>query len=91
MSNNRKPLLSEEELRAYRVQYDLWKDLNCCMPSDWRVRYFYEQLITEGKLRVVEEVEDKGGRYDGYVCSGCSSKSVEWFKYCPGCGNKIKR
>ena len=57
-----------------------------------RVRDHYKRLITEGKLRVVEEVENDSSYPLDFRCSGCSkwAKVVD-IAYCPGCGNKIKR
>ena len=55
----------------------------------------YEDLITDGKLRVVEEVElDESGHclrcgYD--VTDRSEPRSPEVPPYCHGCGNKIKR
>lgn len=89
MSNERKPLLSDGD--AGNIAWDAYKVSSSPELGGIAVRDHYERLITDGKLRVVEEVEDIGGRYDGYICSGCSNESVEWFNYCPGCGNKIKR
>ncbi len=59
------------------------------------VRDYYEDLITTGKLRVVEEVEylsDGGCSNCGntiYSDAGIERPNAGWF--CPGCGNKIKR
>lgn len=63
------------------------------------VRDAYEDLITSSKLRVVEEVEflpSLSGRI--HTCSSCEwwfawqgKEDVHPMKYCPGCGNKIKR
>jgi hypothetical protein len=90
MSNERDPMLSDEHLRAIRVQYDLWKHTAVGrMPTDWSVRDHYERLITEGKLRVVEHASPVH-KLSGLLCSICS---ISWQddQYCRGCGNKIKR
>lgn len=86
----REPMLSDKQLgsglkgkRAYWVKTGPW------------VRDFYENLITTGKLRVVEEVDamcgDHGG-IEGCSCSKCSAPvAPEYWMYCPGCGNKVKQ
>ena len=53
------------------------------------VRSFYENLIHEGRLRVVEEVELVPPIWN---CSGkgCGWDGAQPGPYCPGCGNKIK-
>jgi hypothetical protein len=55
------------------------------------VRRLYEDLITDGKLRVVEEVELDESSY----CLRCgydvTDRSEEVPPYCHGCGNPIKR
>lgn len=95
MSMKREPLLSE------RAIYELPE---CTDPADtflsggMAVREFYEDLITTGKLRLVEEVRAMPHTASGYEaheaspsCSGCS-RMLNWdHLYCPGCGNKIKR
>ena len=55
-------------------------------------RDFYENLITTGKLRVVEEVDNVSTYPGDFRCSVCDgwTRSV-LLNYCPGCGNKIKR
>lgn len=62
-------------------EYVLWEDV--------------ETMLQSGKLRVVEEVEamcgDHGG-IEGCSCSKCSAPvAPEYWMFCPGCGNKIKR
>lgn len=57
----------------------------------------YEDLITTGKLRVVEEVGAPLEQVDmdeWWTCSGCKESFLSYHNppnYCPGCGNKIKR
>jgi hypothetical protein len=90
MSDERKPLLSEDE------RWGLCSDSTDLFAIDRTIAYF-QRLIDEGKLRVVEEVEvvrkyiDSGGSYE--ECSGCGY--IDLFHvhmiYCPGCGNKIKQ
>ena len=59
------------------------------------VRDFYERLIDEGRLRVVEEVDSIPiilGVTMSAKCSGCGLRPLMFnFAYCPGCGNEIKR
>jgi hypothetical protein len=89
MNNERKPLLSVEklvdefcEVHPYHAQ--IYAKQTAC----W-VRDFYERLITEGKLRVVEHASPVH-KLSGLLCSICS---ISWQddQYCRGCGNKIKR
>jgi hypothetical protein len=76
MNNERKPLLS-----AGDAMHGLMQALD--------VRDFYEDLITEGKLRVVEHASPVH-KLSGLLCSICG---ISWQddQYCRGCGNKIKR
>lgn len=97
MSNERKPLVSDSQCEF--VGFD------SLGPADAAetIRDHYEYLITEGKLRVVEEVELVGNDYDCMMeCSGCGwhicwqyidtdITSTSEMLFCPGCGNKIKR
>jgi rubrerythrin len=87
MSKKRKPLLSDEDLRIidearFRVGANFL--------GREEMRDFYEAKITIGALRVVEEVEHV--IYSG-KCSGCGYGKLmkKRHKFCPGCGNKIKR
>jgi hypothetical protein len=96
MSDERKPLFSYTTLDAL-----FWHRMGSDpMPlSDHQVILHmqdvaeaYEHLITSGKLRVVEEVNEiwaGNGYYRG--CSGCDASFTQRAKFCPGCGNKIKR
>jgi hypothetical protein len=58
-------------------------------------RDYYEDLITTGKLRVVEEVECRNTGKDEAWCEWlkcpCGESTRVGSNYCPGCGNKIKR
>lgn len=107
----RDPLLSDKKLTGRdhgpepdrfmndgRDWLNWWGRMNDTPNMDaWDVRDFYERLIDEGRLRVVEQVthEERGGFV---YCSGCDW-SAPWeiggmspnMKCCPGCGNKIKR
>jgi hypothetical protein len=76
MNNERKPFLSDDEA-------------NCDDGHGLFVRDYYERLITEGKLRVVEHASPVH-KLSGLLCSICS---ISWQddQYCRGCGNKIKR
>ena len=88
----RPPLLSDDAL----VELTYVKE-DGRRPSE-QVRDFYEDLITTGKLRVMEEVEFKGNDYDCILqCTSCNwgigwhiKEDLEPMKFCPGCGNKIK-
>jgi hypothetical protein len=56
-------------------------------------RDYYENLITTGRLRVVEEVvirfDDDLVPWDN--CPQCSKECYDGDNFCRGCGNKIKR
>ena len=60
-------------------------------------RDYYERLIDEGKLRVVEEVVAKGQNnvvglmVTDWWCSGCSRRLQRSDNFCPGCGGRIKK
>lgn len=79
------PAFDDRASEAFRTGEDVGRN----------VRRFYENLITDGKLRVVEEVESVPtiqGVTMSAKCSGCGLKPLMFnFAYCPGCGNKIKR
>jgi hypothetical protein len=96
MENERKPLLSDE---------DLWSDEFGQMymesdggsrwePSSSKVRDFYESKITSGELRLVGLVkrikvqETDQGFLDR--CSACSAVLSPMDVWCPGCGEKIE-
>ncbi len=101
MSDERKPLLSDVDL-AY-IAYDGKPEAGSVMPVEKAVtivRDYYESLISEGKLRVVEEVElvwRVNERNIGcHYCSFCDRPhpmtiGLKEGNYCPGCGNKIKQ
>ena len=84
MSNERKPLVSDSQCEF--VGFD------SLGPADAAetIRDHYERLITEGKLRVVEEVN-----YDDDKCSKCRTpiqimSDCYFPDFCPGCGNPTK-
>ena len=94
----REPMLSDERIVDMTWEYDQ-KDGDDPAALYERglndARRHYENLITTGKLRVVEEVDamcgDHGG-IEGCSCSKCSAPvAPEYWMYCPGCGNKVKR
>lgn len=72
----REPMLSDEEALG--------------MPSRLHVLYFYENLITSGKLMVVKTV---AGDFREHVfkCSGFHiiGDAIRSVNFCPGCGAKI--
>lgn len=87
MSNERKPLVTMADVRLHCGELNEREAVAC----RWIIER-YERLITEGKLREVEDVE-----FDGRTdrCSGCGYSDYEChgvdFDYCPGCGSRIKR
>jgi hypothetical protein len=100
MSNEWKPLLSDEAMA--KIGLNVCEDDGAHITGN-AVRDFYEQLITDRKLRVVEEVElvlhydpckeeTSPNRTPSLVtCSGCHTPMYYLpYAYCPGCGNKIK-
>ena len=86
MSNQCRQLLSYDEA-------------NCDDGHGLFVRDYYERLITEGKLRVVEEVTVSSDYYCSLCHFDCSDAARDFadgtssfiYNYCPGCGNHIKR
>jgi hypothetical protein len=96
MSNERKPLLSDEAMSGVVTFPGGAKRYEHEMDGD-EVRDFYERLITEGRLRVVEEVDLDAGRGHSFIrgiyrpCTVCKTKVYNGDVYCPGCGNPIKR
>jgi hypothetical protein len=89
MNNERKPLLSDDGVLDLVSQ---GKNLGAAVDratGGIEIRDFYERLITEGKLRVVEHASPVH-KLSGLLCSICS---ISWQddQYCRGCGNKIKR
>jgi hypothetical protein len=90
MSNERKPLLSDEWINTHELPRQLYGEERVAMEVGMRLmRAEYERLITEGKLRVVEEVHAVH-KLSGLICSNCS---ITWHNdsCCRGCGNKIKQ
>jgi hypothetical protein len=93
MSTERKPLLSDDVMD--QIGLNVCDDDGASVTGN-AVRDYYENLITTGKLRVVEDVEHLA-KDAGYKCSGCGWSALWEFRglcdevnYCPGCGNKIK-
>lgn len=108
MSEERNPILSYEEFRD--IMDDEAEDLGIDDETadgrrEWEVlqsgglaiNRLYEDLITQGKLRVVREVVNVDEK-DGFICSQCKWSCL-WEAFglcdpicsCPGCGNPIKR
>lgn len=87
MSNERKPLVTMADVRLHCGELNEREAVAC----RWIIER-YERMITEGKLRVVEEVEpamdcDRScGKCGHYTTNGFDA-----WPYCPGCGNPIKR
>jgi hypothetical protein len=80
MSNERKPLLSDDVMAEIGLNV---RDDDGASVTGNAVRDFYEQLITDGKLRVVEDAGD--GKY----CKVCDDKMDRSKPFCSGCGNPI--
>jgi len=95
MSNERKPLLSDEEIidETWVPDMSSWEPAGAYEAGMHWARRYYEDLITTGKLRVVEEVDVvlmDGSSIMGH-CNGCGIATLKQHAYCPGCGNKIKQ
>jgi hypothetical protein len=101
MNNERESLLSDKAVANIAESLRRTKDLTNIAALHLAqgiviCRDHYERLIDEGNLRVVEEVElDDDG-----CCPKCGAflwmpdaadGSTLMGKYCPECGNKIKR
>ena len=57
----------------------------------WGVARWYEDLIDDGKLMVVEEVEWSSKKPGCERCGHPWSLLLRQSIFCPGCGGKIKR
>lgn len=97
MSNEREPLLNDEFASERGRQYDDFTDALPAMTKEIHFlggllqgREFYENLITSGKLRVVEEVEWDRKKPGCAKCGHPWSVLLTISTYCPGCGNPIK-
>lgn len=100
----REPMLSDSKaesiLHEHNMDYRFSHRLVTSLISG-----FYENLITTGKLRVVEEVKNCNSAPGYFTCSRCGATIAHaYYSYpphhsehggfiscCPGCGNKIKR
>lgn len=85
-TKKREPMLSDRAVR----------DLASSDRGIRLARDFYEDLITKGKLRVVEEVEIIRADNGWDACSKCGEQPnahspVASWTFCPGCGQPIKR
>ena len=96
MSNERKPLLSDDDAKSLMAEHNIGRLFTQRFVTNL-VRDYYERLITEGKLRVVEEVEFSSEKRNWVMCSNqmcrqeITVQNAFDYNYCPGCGNKIKR
>ena len=104
MNNEREYLLTDKA--AGDIAWDAYKVSSSPELGGIAVRNYYERLITEGKLRVMEEVDNFMSPYpiakEVFGCSNCQTVfdrhtkhskhgRIRVIKFCPGCGNKIKR
>jgi hypothetical protein len=105
MNNERKPLLSDKDIdrlgpcdvskHPVTGEYQYVRVPLCAE----EVRDYYEHLIDEGKLRVVEEadaVSVPSFTHGEIQCSKCEGRLGNTYadalpNYCHRCGNKIKR
>jgi hypothetical protein len=95
MKDERKPLLSDEH-RDSQTPYK--RNIACGDAWKWgfdHCRREYEDLITNGKLRVVEDVAPSF-IHGEIKCSKCEGRLGNTYadalpNYCHRCGNKINR
>lgn len=94
MDEKREPLLSDSQ-RSYIISKHVWKPdlfIKAQKLVD-EICDFYESKITFGELRVVREVEinSRNQMYAYDYCEGCKWSCIpSHYRYCPGCGAKIK-
>ena len=104
MSKERKPLYGDDLIVTNSNNYNGWElDGLDHYEQGYRsgaytLRDFYENLITTGKLRVVEEVEldiyfhcKKCGSANSYEDTMSGTMEDDENPFCKGCGNPIKR
>ena len=89
------PMMTDEQLDDLRWQHDVsdgWVHTGVEDEAILKVRAFYENLIHEGRLRVVEEVELDASIGGFLMCPSCyrDMRDDEWdgWEFCP-CGKKI--
>ncbi len=100
MSDERTPLLSDEQVFALNMRSSIEGGVNLGEDAPaYKVRDFYENLITTGKLRVVDctyaektygpvtySIWNCSKHGELHRCKGEADSAV-----CLGCGNPIKR
>jgi len=103
MVEERKPLLSIEPDIDELIKDLSWQESRAELAAN-AVNDWYQTMISEGKLRVVEAVELRPNNYDANLdCSSCgwsvcyihieaiTNEDEAPFNCCPGCGNPIKK
>lgn len=96
MDEKREPLLSDKWIDTHELVKELARhdqeEAQACRSGMRIGRHFYESKITSGELMVVREVENTGGQFDHFICSGCKIEafSDDDINFCPHCGAKIK-
>lgn len=99
MSNERKPMLSDEEIidETWVPDMSSWAPAGAYEAGMHWTRRYYEDLITTGKLRVVEETEyvPPDTWCSVCICVACGEACGETgekepYPYCPYCRRKIK-
>jgi hypothetical protein len=94
-----KPMMTDDQLDDLRWQHDVsdgWVHTGVEDEAMLKVRDFYENLIHEGRLKVVEEcrvkIDTSPGEWNGMHLLGCNGRGpVTDEVFCPYCGNKIKQ
>ena len=96
MSEEREPILSDQELTAITKRYpEVNGDTSTSYDAGDEIRDWYEAKITSGELMVVRTVtgQTKGNHEGMWLhCSGCNEVwSTNAYAHCPGCGAKIAK
>lgn len=50
----------------------------------------YEQAKVDYKRNNEQWIKQTGGTYISYICSGCKSKAVAQYCFCPHCGADMR-
>jgi hypothetical protein len=99
MSNERKPLLSDDDLKSLIISdpdecdWDADHDLSIRLFVAKDIRGAYEDLLTKGELRTVKACSLKVFKDPDFTkCNTCGHEArPSWHtaKFCAGCGDTI--
>lgn len=91
-----KPMMSDENIASYvqpvsGARLPIIGQASIFVEGACAARRFYENLIHEGRLRVVEECRVRqDAEWDGMTLFGCNGRGpVTDEVFCPYCGNRI--